>query len=287
MSEILKLSNSAMDRFTQCPRSFYWDYIAKDKPPRDKVRDFYAHYGTLIHFLVEMYPRTQNHENTYDWKPNNLEKNKHKAQIEQHLDSFGNQIMDNKIVLDVPKMISIFDNLFPLIEFENEKTKQEYYMQGVNFIETIPDIGWEHVIGLEQYFRIDLENGVVPITGVIDKVERDEKGLIVTDYKTSKPYSADAISKKNQLPLYGMACYFLYGEVPYKYRYHFTRFNKTVEVEIPMERLTDVKNAIRFKYAQMLSFEKLGQFPTIYNDFFCRSFCPFHNSCETYKQYND
>lgn len=286
LSKILKLSNSAIDRFQQCPRSFYWEYIAEEKPPKGAVRSFYAHYGTLIHFLVEMYPRTQDPEQDFEWKANDLAWAEKKDEIETYLDNYGNQIMEQKIKLDVPKMLAIYNQLFPLIQFENEKTKNEYYVQGINFIETIPDINWDHVIGLEQRFRINLENGVVPITGVIDKVERDEKGLIVTDYKTSKPYSANEIMKKNQLPLYGMACYFLYGEFPYKYRYHFTRFNKVVEVEIPMQRLTDVRNGIAFRYAQMLAFEKQGNFPPVYNDFFCKSFCPFSDSCELFKQYN-
>lgn len=283
MSEIKKLSNSAIDRFAQCPRSFYWDYVNRNAVPRGKVRDFYGHYGTLIHFLVEMYPRTQDPENTYDWKPNDL--NWKKGELEETLDAYGNQLMENGIKLDVDKMLAIYNQLFPLINFEDEKTKQEYYAQGIHFIETIPDIDWSNVIGLEQKFRMDLENGVVPITGVIDKVERDEKGLIVTDYKTSKPYSMNDALGKNQLPLYGMACWFLYDEVPYKYRYHFVRFNKTLEVEIPLERLTEVKNIIKFRYAQMLSFEASGSFPASYNDFFCRSFCPFKDSCETYLQY--
>lgn len=283
MSEIMKLSNSAIDRFIQCPKSFYWDYIAKDKPPKGPVRDFYAHYGTLMHFFAEMYPRTQNPEQTFDWKPNDLSWKK--GELEETLDAYGNQLMENKIALDVDKMMAIYNQLFPLIRFEDEKAKQEYHIQGVKFIESIPNMEWGNVIGLEQYFRINLQNGVVPITGVIDKVERDEKGLIVTDYKTSKPYSYNDIMKKNQLPLYGMACWFLYGEVPYKYRYDFVRFDKVVEVEIPMERLTEVKDIIKFRYAQMLAFEAQGAFPAQYNNFFCKSFCPFKDSCETYLQY--
>ena len=287
MSEILKLSNSAIDRFVQCPRSFYWDYIAKEKPPTGNVRDFYGHYGTLMHFFAEMYPRTNvEHETGFDFKPTDLEKIGYKPEIEQYLEAYANQLMENKIKLDVEKMLVIYNQLFPMINFESEKTKQEYYLQGVHYIEQIPDKDWTKIVGLEQYFRVDLGNGVVPITGVIDKIERDEQGLIVTDYKTSKPYSANDMVKKNQLPLYGMACYFLYGELPYKYRYDFVRFDKVVEVEIPLQRLTDVKNAIAFRYAQMLAFEKEGNFPTLYNDFFCKSFCPFKDSCETYKQYN-
>lgn len=287
MSEILKLSNSAIDRFTTCPKSFYWDYISKDAPPKGKVRDFYGHYGTLMHFFAEMYPRTNiKHETGFDFKPTDMSKVVFKAELEQTLDDYANQLMEKKIVLDTEKMLAIYNQLFPLIDFESEKLSQEYYVQGVNYIETLADASWDKVIGLEQYFRIDLGNGVVPITGVIDKIERDEHGIVVTDYKTSKPYTPSAIMQKNQLPLYGIACYALYGEFPYKYRYDFMRYGKVVEVEIPRERLDAVAKGIAFKYAQMLSFERAGTFPATYDGFFCKSFCPFKDSCETFQQYS-
>jgi len=282
--EVIKvsLSNSALDRLTQCPLSYFHAYINPERPPKEGVNDYYANYGTLIHFFAEMYPRTVYYPH-WDWYEN---KEKEEETIDNILNSYGNLIMEQKITLDVPKMVAIYDELFPMIEFPNDETREEYYEQGATFIKQLPEMDWSKVIGLEQYFRFEIEGVGSPVTGLIDKVERDEIGLIVTDYKTSKPYSENATKQKNQLPIYGLASYILYGEFPYKYRYHFTRFNKIVEVEIPMERLQQVANTIRFKYMQIMSYYNQGRFPAQYQEFYCRNFCGFSRLCPTFQAYN-
>lgn len=284
MSEVIKvsLSNSALDRFTQCPLSYYHSYINPERPSKVGVTEYYANYGTLIHFFAEMYPRTVIFPDM-EWKDN---KERKEDNIDNILNTYGNLLMEQKVVLDVPKMMAIYDELFPLIKFPKEETRDEYYEQGVKFIEKLPEMDWSNVIGLEKYFRFDIEGVTSPVTGVIDKVERDENGLIVTDYKTSKPYSENATLQKNQLPMYGLACYMLYGEFPYKYRYHFTRFDKIVEVEIPMERLKQVTNTIRFKFMQIMSYYNQGKFPAQYAEFYCRNFCGFSHLCPTFQAYN-
>lgn len=277
----ISLSNSALDRLTQCPLSYFHSYIDPERPNKEGVNDFYANYGTLIHFFAEMFPRTARCQ--LKWREN---KERSEENIDNILNSYGNLIMEQNIILDFPKMMAIYDELFPMIDFPKEETRDQYYTQGVQFIQDLELMDWSKVIGLEQYFRFEVEGVGSPITGLIDKVERDENGLIVTDYKTSKPYSENAALQKNQLPIYGIACFFLYGEFPYKYRYHFTRFNKIVEVEIPVERLKQVVNTIRFKYMQILSYYNQGRFPAQYQDFYCKNFCGYSRLCPTYQAYN-
>jgi CRISPR/Cas system-associated exonuclease Cas4 (RecB family) len=285
MADIVKISisNSALDRFAQCPLSYFHSYLNPERPKQEGVNDFYANYGTLIHFFSEMYPRTV-HFPEMEWKGN---KEKSAESMDNVLNSYGNMLMEQKVVLDIPKMMTIYDELFPLINFPKEETRDEYYKQGVKYIEKLPTMDWSKVVGLEKYFRDMLDPNIAsPITGLIDKVERDEGGLIVTDYKTSKPYSVNAIMAKNQLPMYGLACYMMYGEFPYKYRYHFTRFDKIVEVEIPQERLKQVKNTIMFRYMQILSYHNAGKFPAQYQDFYCKNFCGYSRMCPTFKAFN-
>jgi len=280
--ERVNLSNSAMDRLSQCPLSYYHSYVNPDRPEKTGVTDFYANYGTLIHFFAEMFPRT-NFYRDMEWRDN---KEKEEENVDNVLNSYGNLLMESDIKLDFPKMMAIYDELFPLIDFPKEETKEEYYVQGVKFIQHLETMDWTKVIGIEQYFRIELEDGISPITGLIDLVERDEKGIIVTDYKTSKPYSVNASLAKNQLPLYGLACFFLFGEFPYKYRYHFTRFDKIVEVEIPQERLKQVRDMVKFKNMQVLSYYNQGKFPAQYSEFYCKNFCGFSHICPTYAMFN-
>lgn len=280
MREIYQLSNSSIDRFSQCPLSYYHQYLNDDRPKQEGVEMFYAEYGILMHFLAEFYPRL-NFYKDFPFEPGKYVNDK---DINGILEGYGNQLMERGEPFTLEQMLSIYDEMFPLISFPSDAKREEYYGQGLEYIKGIPDMDWSKVVGLETEFKADLQNGVVPIKGFIDKLERDEKGLIVTDYKTSKPYSKNAIMKKNQLPIYGMACYILFGEVPYKYRYDFVRFGKVVEVEIPMERMTDVKNIIHFKYVQLLNYYKNGQFPANYTGFYCENFCGFSRLCPTYQQ---
>lgn len=278
---ITQLSNSSLDRFNSCPLSYFHRYLNPERPKQIGVKDFYAHYGTLMHFFAEFYPRT----NFYPDLPRKVVKEKDKEEINAILDAYGNRLMERGKPITVDEMKIIYNELFPMIEFPNEEMQQEYFDQGNMFIETLPEQDWSKVVGLEDEFEIDLGMGLPPIVGFIDKLEKDENGYIVTDYKSSKVYTAQAILKKNQLPLYGMACYLKYGELPYKYVYHFTRFNKKVEVEVPIERLTQAKNAIAFTHSKMKHFDATGKFPAQYNSFYCNAFCGYQRLCETYKTY--
>ncbi|MGG1263769.1 RecB family exonuclease [Brevibacillus laterosporus] len=282
MTVKISLSNSSLDRFAQCPLSYFYSYLDPSRPNQEDVSDFYSNYGILCHFFAEMYPRT-NFYMDMEWKQN---KEKSEDNIDNILDSYGNLLMEQKITLDTGSMLAIYDELFPLINFLNEQKRDEYYAQGKDFIEGLPKRDWSKVIGLEKYFRIELDERLPPITGLIDMVERDDDGLIVTDYKTSKPYSENEIMKKIQLPLYGMACYLLYGEIPHTYRYDFVRFDKKIEVTIPIERLTEVKNIILFRYMQMMAYRAHGRFPSTYQDFYCKNFCGYSRLCSTYQAFN-
>ncbi|MNR49954.1 hypothetical protein D3C85_1694060 [compost metagenome] len=84
-----------------------------------------------------------------------------------------------------------------------------------------------------------------------------------------------------------MACYFIYGEIPYKYQYDFVRFNKTKGVEIPMEKLTQAKNTIKFNFHKMESYIRYGKFPANYQEFYCNNFCGYQRLCPTYAQFSE
>lgn len=296
MSEPLlnvSLSNSSIDRFISCPYSFFMAYIRRmengKRFPKKGVTEFYGHYGSLVHLMAEMYPRT-NHYGDLPWEPDVVREGRDKDNVDSVLKVYGNDIMtkfrEDGTKLTLERMLEIFDEVMPLIDFPSEEKREEYHEQGVDFINRIPDMDWSHVIGLEAAFKFKLFENMPELKGFIDMVERDEKGLIVTDYKSSKPYSANASLKKNQLPFYGIACYFMYGELPYKYRYHFTRHNKIVEIEVPTERLTQLKQAIQYYYMQMVAYNNAGKFPQTYQDFYCKNFCGYGYECDAFKRFN-
>lgn len=280
--EIKQLSNSSLDKFDSCPLSYYHRYLNPERPKPQGTVDFYGHYGSLIHFFAEYYPRT----NYYRDMPFTAARENNKENLYSYLDSYGNRLMEREEGLKLEEMIVIFEELMPMIDFPTPEKRAEYHEQGLAFLHEIVDMDWSMVIGIEAHFEIDLIPGVPKLVGFIDKVERDERGLIVTDYKTSKPYSKNAIMQKSQLQKYGMACYFLYGEIPHTYRYHFTRYNKSIEVEIPVEDLTRVKNAIHFVFMKMKHFQSAGNFPAQYSEFYCKNFCGYSHICPTFSMYN-
>lgn len=280
--EITQLSNSSLDKFDSCPLSYYHRYLNPERPKAKGTVDFYGHYGSLIHFFCEYYPRT----NFYRDMPFTVARENNKENIYSYLDSYGNRLMEREEGLQLNEMIAIFDELMPMIDFPTADKFKEYYDQGIAFLNEIPNMDWSKVIGIETSFEIDLLPGVPKLIGFIDKVERDERGIIITDYKTSKPYSKNQIMGKSQLQKYGMASFFLYGELPHTYRYHFTRYNKTVEVEIPVEDLTRVKNLINFQYAKMRHCQNTGNFPAQYSGFYCQNFCGYSHLCPTFAAFN-
>jgi putative RecB family exonuclease len=63
------------------------------------------------------------------------------------------------------------------------------------------------ILAIEEPFEFMIEGLSIPIIGVYDLVEQDEKGtIIISDYKTSgKAYSADDVDNSMQLSMYQIA----------------------------------------------------------------------------------
>lgn len=279
MNELTQLSDSRISRFSSCPLSFYHKYLNEQKPEQKNVVSYYADYGTLIHFFAEFYPRINFHKSlSYDKrepKPIN--------DLTNNLIVYGNYLVEHAPAMTLTDMLDLYAELFQYIDFPDNKTSQQYYTQGVEFLREIAQMDWSNVIGLEQQFSFKLSNKVPEIIGFIDKLERDEKGIIVTDYKTSKPYSIGKIKSLSQLKIYGMACYIMYGELPYKYKYHFTRFNKVIEVEINKDELNRTIEMINYKYRNMLFYMNEKEFPPTPQYFYCDNFCGYKHICPIFK----
>lgn len=98
-------------------------------------------------------------------------------------------------------------------------------------------------LALEAEFKLPfLETSVV---GKIDKVERDEFGYIVTDYKTGKAKPDKWFLRHNlQLTAYAWACQELYGELPYKLIWHHLATDELLETERTELDIKDLKVTI-------------------------------------------
>ncbi len=64
-----------------------------------------------------------------------------------------------------------------------------------------------NILAIEEPFRMEIDGVNLPIIGIMDLVEEDERGtIIITDHKTaSRAYSNEEIDKNFQLTIYYMA----------------------------------------------------------------------------------
>lgn len=102
-------------------------------------------------------------------------------------------------------------------------------------------------------FKVDAPDGsafdCVVLNGFIDLVLKDRTtgGIIVVDHKTSKKVFDSWKLKKNlQLPIYSLIINHVYGRLPERCCYYFTRFDKIQDVE-PLAINDEVAKKVYFK----------------------------------------
>lgn len=66
------------------------------------------------------------------------------------------------------------------------------------------------VIGVEQSFKIPVDDAT--FAGRLDRMEQTEEGILVIDYKTTRPCSQDEADADLQLSLYALACQEITGK---------------------------------------------------------------------------
>ena len=98
-------------------------------------------------------------------------------------------------------------------------------------------------LALEKEFEIPFLD--TKIVGKIDKIEQDEFGYVVTDFKTGKSKPTKwSLSHNVQLSTYSWACLELFGELPYKLIWHHLRTGELLETTRTMQDIDDVKNMV-------------------------------------------
>ncbi|ARW41728.1 hypothetical protein CHCC14600_0217 [Bacillus licheniformis] len=176
-----------------------------------------------------------------------------------------------------------FDSDFPSCKVP-ERNRSDYYKQGREAIERKwNELNRLNIVGAEVEFTVPIDFTIPPLHGFIDLVYRDEKGrLIVRDYKTSKPYTKSILNKQYQPYFYSIACKALFGEYPFKFEFDFVRFNEFRDFIVTEKfvKLGEIK--IRGTWNKM----KSGQYPAIYNPFFCSNFCENRSICPIFQRKN-
>jgi len=126
-----------------------------------------------------------------------------------------------------------------------------------------------NIVELEKWVTTPF--GEFEIGGFIDRLERDAHGLVVSDYKTSRPkpvhYSTDNF---RQLTYYALMCETQLNETPHSVRVYylgggkdeFPRDQRVVSQAVTPTTLNEVRDTARRVFGGITSAESTGEFST-------------------------
>lgn len=236
-------SYSQIDKYLQCPYSWYLKYIEGNK---SEQRSKHLEYGLAVHETLEYY--------------------------------FKKRKEDNEVSLD--EMLDIYNLFFDMhdIPFDDEAERQKCYDEGVNCLKRlyIPIneldnllAGDIKILGVEMdldlpisvpEFEIVLPDGEIKkfsevyIIGFIDLVLKTDEGIIVIDHKSgSTLFDKDKLAHNLQFPIYAMAVKKAFGVLPVRSYYNFTKLHKWQEVVVDEDRLIEAEKEI------VKVFKKMGK----------------------------
>lgn len=149
--------------------------------------------------------------------------------LQLYKEEFNRIIDEEEVSIDWAKLKKMEAEGIQMLEKYNEKVENGILSQTP--------------LALEAEFKLPfLTTNVV---GKIDKVEQDEQGYIVTDYKTGKTKPDKWFLRHNpQLTAYAWACQELYGELPYKLVWHHLATDELLETERNEADIADLQKMI-------------------------------------------
>jgi RecB family exonuclease len=119
---------------------------------------------------------------------------------------------------------------------------KRYYDTNANFFR-------KYVMATEQSLKFKI--GQYDFVGIVDRIDKTDKGLVVIDYKTSSkmPHIQD-VRENTQLLLYCEAVRQNYGELPTKAALNMIKFNHKCEIDVTEEM---VEHAIEQSLSDILT----------------------------------
>ncbi|AKC02695.1 exonuclease [Bacillus phage Stills] len=236
------LSSSRIELHEQCPLYFGFKYIEK-MDDLDATVDWHADLGSLIHEIMEKI-----------------------AKREYGVEQAKNHFTNNYAYCYVP-----------------EEEHQNLYHLALDGIERkANEISQLNVLDVEMEFTHTIQFGIPPIHGFVDFIYHDGRGIVIRDYKKSKPFEKSALKKKVQPYVYALAVQAKYGEMPYKFEFDFPLYDQQhafviddVFMELAKLKVIGAWNKI-----------KNSTFQAKYSPFFCNAFCTMRSICPVYLKKN-
>ncbi len=185
----IKMSQSRADDYFKCPFKFFCDYGLNVKPRRKAKIDAMS-YGTVVHYILEHITKQHTEDMTEFSQSDKL-----RPEIDRLLDSYLEENMGGKADKSprfLHLLISLADSVEQIIKFMGAEFE-------VGSFRPIPD-AMELFVGSAEipYPKINLKNGTLRVSGLIDRVDEAQVGLDkylrIIDYKTGKKnFSADKV----------------------------------------------------------------------------------------------
>jgi len=261
MEHISAFSPSSSSTFQQCPKQWYFKYIAKLPDPKGED----AVLGTFTHSVLELLLQEP---------ANNRSKDRAKEIAREIWPGVEND----------PDFIALRLSDTEALEF---RKRSWIAIEGLWELEQPQDI---LVDSTELEVRVEIND--IPFRGYIDRVEKEDDGLVITDYKSGKaPYKRFEEDKLQQVLLYAAALEQLNGSRPKRARLLFlnnrnksnSQNRRVVAVDVTEKNLTQATTKFERTWAELNAACSSGDFhakPQI----LCK-WCSFLQNCPQGQQW--
>jgi CRISPR/Cas system-associated exonuclease Cas4 (RecB family) len=150
--------------------------------------------------------------------------------VSQFLKEFRRIINDDEVFVSWPKVKKM--------ESDGAIMLEKYYDQMMRGEFT------SHPVAVEEEFSLPFEDEIV-VVGKIDKVENDENGLVVIDYKTGSKEPDPWFLRHNlQFTTYAWAAQQKYGKIPDKLIWHHLRTARRLETERTQQDIDELQRML-------------------------------------------
>jgi len=229
----LSLSPSRIGAFESCPLKFRFVNIEKlpDPPTIDKYK------GTIVHRILELLLKEDSSERT--------------SEMARHL-------------FDAVQYTAPNDEDFSYLQLTSD-ADHPFWVDVRKLVDTYFTMEDPTVVKPEAMeLRIEHSMGEFKLTGIIDRLERDENGnFVIVDYKTGKSPAPNFVEDKMKaMMLYAWLCKQEKGSSPAALRLLFLKDGKAVETR-PLENKVDFQQQrVKAIYGAIKRSCETGQFGT-------------------------
>lgn len=245
-----QFSHSKLQTYERCPLQYKFQYLTNLKPEKDDTIE--AFMGTRVHETLELL---------------------YKDLLKTKLNTLDDLLLFYENVWLVEWKDSIMIN-------NKDYNKKHYFDLGKKCIKNYYDqyypFDQDQTLGIEK--NIKMKWGEYEITGYIDRLAREEKGVYsIHDYKTGSLMDQSHADKDRQLALYSIAIKENYKNVKeVKLIWHYVAYGEDVLSLRTDKELKDLKNSVLKLIKEINAAEEKDIFPA--NDNKC-DWCGYWQYC--------